>query len=75
MTLAGDDYQLRMPLGQFGVDGRHLDGGRGHCGQGDGTGVARMLELVCCDHVGDNIGCWTIGIGEVTVVIEEAVDE
>ena len=20
-----------------------------------------ILELVCCDHVGDNMCCWTIG--------------
>ena len=45
-----------MPIGQFGVDGCHLDGGRaqfglgGHHGgrQGDGTGVA-----------------WDIGAGEL----------
>ena len=62
-----------MPIGQFGVDGCHLiDGGRAQCGLGDhqggrqggGTGVARNIvagALVSCDHVGDNICCWTIG--------------
>ena len=52
-----------MPTGQFGVDGRYLDGGR----QGGGTGVAWNVGagvLVSCDHVGDNICSWTIG--EVT---------
>ena len=32
--------------------------------QGGGTGVARNVVagvLVSCDHVGDNICCWTIG--------------
>ena len=45
-----------MPIGQFGVDGCHLDGGRAQCGAGDhqggrqggGTGVA-----------------WSIGAGEL----------
>ena len=40
-----------MPIGQFGVDGCHLDGGRAQCGLGDhqggrqggGTGVARNI--------------------------------
>ena len=43
-----------MPIGQFGVDGCHLDGGRAHCGLGDhqggqqgfGTGVARNIGTV-----------------------------
>ena len=62
-------------MGQFGVDGRHLDGGRAQCGLGGhqggrqggglpGTGVAWNIGdgvLVSCDHVGDNICCWTIG--------------
>ena len=58
-----------MLIGQFEVDGCHLDGGRAqrrfgdHQGgrQGGGTGVARNIVLVSCDHVGDNICCWTIG--------------
>ena len=65
-----------MPIGQFGVDGCHLDGGRAQCGLGDhqggrqggGTGVARNIAniigagvLVSCNHVGDNIFLWTIG--------------
>ena len=61
-----------MPIGQFGVDSCHVDGGRaqfglgGHHGgrQGDGTGVARNIGagvLVSCDHVGDNICYWNIG--------------
>ena len=73
-----------MPIGQFGVDGCHFDGGRAQCGlvdyqggrQGGGTGVARNIGagvLVSCDHVGDKIGCWAIG--EVMVVIEMVVDE
>ena len=57
-----------MPIGQFGVDGCHLDGGRAQCGLGDHQGVGKVvvqelhgiLELVSCDHVGDNI-CWDIG--------------
>ena len=70
-----------MPIGQFGVDGRHLD--RAQCGLGGhqggrqggglpGTGVAWNIGagvLVSCDHVGDNI-CW-----EVMVVIEMVVGE
>ena len=40
-----------MPIGQFGVDGCHLDGGRAQCGLGDhqggrqggGTGAARNI--------------------------------
>ena len=51
-----------MLIGQFGVDGRHLDGGRAQYGLGDhqggrqggGTGVARNIGagvLVSCDHV------------------------
>ena len=51
-----------MPIGQFGVDGCHLDGGLGdHQG---GTGVAQNIGagvLVSCNHVDDNLGCWTIG--------------
>ena len=61
-----------MLIGQFEVDGFHLDGGRAQCGLGDrqggrqggGTGVARNIKagvLVNCNHVGDNICCWTIG--------------
>ena len=57
-----------MPIGQFGVDGCHLDGGRAQCGLGDhqggrqggGTGVARNMLL---DH-------W-----EVTLVIEMVMGE
>ena len=61
-----------MPMGQFGVDGCHLiDGGRAQCGLGDHQGGRQggdtvqelhgILELVCCNHVGDNISCWNIG--------------
>ena len=64
-----------MLLGQFEVDGCHLDGGQAQCGHGDhqggrqsgevpGTGVAWNIGagvLVSCDHVGNNICCWTIG--------------
>ena len=40
-----------MPIGQFGVDGCHLDGGRAQCGLGDhqggrqggGIGAARNI--------------------------------
>ena len=60
-----------MRIGQFGVDGCHLDGGRAQCGlrghqggrQGGGlpgTGVAWNIGdgvLVSFDHVGDNICC------------------
>ena len=57
-----------MPIGQFGVDGCHLDGGRAQCGLGGqqgsrqgggvpGTGVV----LVSCDHAGDHICCLIIG--------------
>ena len=77
-------YKLMMPIGQFGVDGCHFDGGRAQCGlvdyqggrQGGGTGVARNIGagvLVSCDHVGDNkcmLEHW-----EVTVVIEMVVGE
>ena len=57
-----------MPIGQFGVDGCHLDGGDGHGDhqggrQGSGTGVAWNVGagvLVSCDHIGDNICSWTI---------------
>ena len=53
-----------MPIGQYGVDSCHIDGGRaqyglgGHQGgrQGGGTGVAWDIGagvLVSCDHVGD----------------------
>ena len=70
-----------MLIGQFEVDGCHLDGDRAQCGLGDhqggrqggGTGVARNIGagvLVSCDHVGDNICCW-----EVTLVIELMVGE
>ena len=59
-------------IGQFGVDGCHLHGGRAQCGlrdhqggqQGGGTGVARNIGagvLVSCDHVGNNLSCWDIG--------------
>ena len=55
-----------MPIGQFGVDGCHLDGGRAQCGLGDhqggrqggGTGAVRNIGagvLVSCDYVGGNI--------------------
>ena len=61
-----------MPIGQFEVDGCHLDGGRAQCGlrdrqggrQGGGTGVARNIGdgvLMSYDHIGDNICCWNIG--------------
>ncbi len=60
-----------MPIGQFGVDGCHLDGGRAQCGLGGqqgsrqgggvpGTGVAWNIGagvLVSCYHAGDNICC------------------
>ena len=57
-----------MLIGQFEVDGCHLDGGRAQCGLGDhqggrqggGTGVARNIGaglLVSCHHVGDTICC------------------
>ena len=32
-----------------------------------------ILELGSCDHVGDNICCWNIGM--VTVIIEVVVGE
>ena len=80
MTLTDDDsnsIQLMMPLGQFGVDGCHLDGGRAQCGLGDhqggrqggGTGVAQNIGagvLVSCDHDDDNMCCWNM---EITVVM------
>ena len=67
-----DTNSTMMSIGQFGVDGCHLDGGQAQCGLGDhqggrqggGTGVARNIGagvLVSCNHVGDNICCWTIG--------------
>ena len=75
MTLADDDTNIirfMMPIGHFGVDSCHVDGGRVQCGLGGhqrgrqdgGTGVAWDISagvLVSCDHVGDNICCWTIG--------------
>ena len=62
---------MMMPIGQFGVDGCHSDGGRAQYGLGDhqvgrqggGTGVAQNIGagvLVSCDHVDDNICCWNI---------------
>ena len=62
MTLADDETntKLMMSRGQLWVGGRHLDGGRAQCGlgghQGEG-GRQGILELVSCDHVGDNICC------------------
>ena len=58
-----------MPIGQFGVDGCHLDGGQACVGMEITKGVGKvvvqelhgMFELVSCDHVGDNICCWNIG--------------
>ena len=55
-----------MPIGKFGVDSCHVDGGRVQYGLGGhqrgrqdgGTGVAWDISagvLVSCDHVGDNI--------------------
>ena len=87
MTLTDDDSNsiladdANRAIGQFGVDGCHLDGGRDQCGlgghqggwQGGGTGDAWNIGagvLVICDHVGDNICCW-----EVTVVNELVVGE
>ena len=71
-----------MPIGQFGVDGCHLDGRQAQYGLGDhqggrqggGTGFAWDIGagvLVSCHHVGDNI-CdhW-----EETVIIEMVVGE
>ena len=63
---------MMMLIGQFEVDGCHLDGDRAQCGLGDhqggrqggGTGAARNIGagvLVSCDHVGDNISYWNIG--------------
>ena len=60
-------------MGQFGVDGRHLDGGWAQCGVSKVViqELHGMLELVCwwasCDHIGNNICSCTIG--EVTVVM------
>ena len=46
-----------MPTGQFGVDGRYLDGGRAQCGVGKVVvqELHGMLKLVSCDHVSDNM--------------------
>ena len=62
-------YNLIMPIGQFWVDGCHLDGGQDQCGLGGHQGGRKVvvqelhgiLELVNYDHVGDNICCWNIG--------------
>ena len=66
-----------VPIGQFEVDGCHLDGGDHQGGrQGGGTGVAWNVGagvLVSYDHVSDNMCSWTIG--EETVFIEMMVDE
>ena len=53
-----------MPIGQFEVDGCHLDGG-------DNQGVGKVvlqelhgkLELVSCNHFGDNTCCWNNAFG------------
>ena len=55
-----------MPIGQFGVDSCHVDGGRVQCGlgghqRGRQDGATGAGVLVRCDHVGNNICCWTIG--------------
>ena len=74
-----------MPIGQFGVDGCHLDVGRAQCGPGDhqggrqggGKGAAWNIGagvLVSCNHIGDNICCWKVG-WEVTDVIKMVVGE
>ena len=74
-----------MPIGQFGVDGCHLDGGRAQCGLGDhqggrqggGTGVARNIGagvMVICNHVGDNIYV-VEPLGGNVIVIEMVVGE
>ena len=65
-----------MPIGQFGVDGCHLidDGQEPNVGLEITNGVGKVVvqeshkilellavALVSCDHVDDNICCWTIG--------------
>ena len=67
-----------MPIGQFEVDGCHLDGGRAQCGLGDhqggrqggGTGAARNIVLCSCWRQYMLLEHW-----EVTVVIEMVVGE
>ena len=51
-----------MPIGQFGVDGCHLDGGRAQCGPGDHQGGRqKFLADMDLDMVADMVDGHGVG--------------
>ena len=62
-----------MPIGQFGVDGCHLDGGRAQCGLGDHQGGRQGGGTGVLWSVGAGV-CFTNSWKSITITFVTSID-